>query len=179
MNEQFANHLRVTVPSCLRGFRVTKATLPEAWDDNPCSVWRIACACGSAEGRFLGYSLHDYTADDGLECFISPLAFECKRCQTVTELLDTDLHGYHAEIARRIGEEGSTKLRGEGPRKPYPCPNCGSEFHCVLAAFVFWNANELEEEYDSGWEDLFNVFLCYCTCAGCGRRFQPTEFGKL
>ena len=39
--------------------------------------------------------------------------------------------------------------------------------------------DELAEEFDDQWEDLFSVFLCHCKCVGCGQTSQPTDFGKL
>ena len=33
---------------------------------------------------------------------------------------------------------------------------------------------ELAEEFDDGWEDLFNVFLCRCTCSNCGKTSAAT-----
>src|SRR5262245_48970128 len=97
---RLAERLRTTAPSCLQGFSATPAQLPEPFDDNPRSVWQIACRCGEATGRFLGYPLKEYNSEyDGPQCFISPLAFECSACKTVTELLDTDRHGFHADVA--------------------------------------------------------------------------------
>jgi len=179
--EQLVERLRTTAPSCLRGFKVTPAQLPEPFDDNPCSVWQVACRCSSTNGRFLGSPLKDYNTEyDGSECFLSPSAFECAACKTVTELLDTDRHGYHAEIARREGDEGgSAKLRGEGPRNMFACPGCSGKLFGVTVGFVFWNPDELAEEFNSEWEDLYSVFLCHCKCAGCGQTSQPTDFGKL
>ncbi|QDS99347.1 hypothetical protein [Adhaeretor mobilis] len=178
---QLVKRLQTAVPSCLKQFKTTPAELPKPFDENPCSVWRIACKCGGEQGHFLGYPLKDYNAEyDGPECFLSPLAFECNTCSTVTELLNTDLHGYHAEVARLEGDEhGSSKLIGEGSRQVFRCSDCGSDVFSVVAGFVFWYPDELADEFDEAWEDLFSVFLCHCTCAGCGQTSEPTDFGKL
>ncbi len=114
--EQLVKRLQTAVPSCLRQFKTTPADLPEPFDDNPCSVWLIACTCGGEQGRFLGYPLSSYNTEyKGPQCFLSPLAFDCIACNTVTELLETDRHGYHAEVARlESGKHGSTKFRGNG-----------------------------------------------------------------
>jgi hypothetical protein len=180
--EQLAELLRMTTPSCLKEFRTTPAQLPQPFDDNLCSVWQIACRCGDTRGRFLGYRLQDYNPDyNGAECFLSPLAFECATCKAATELLDTDRHGYHPEVARRAGHDGgvSTKLRGEGPRQASRCPSCGGQVFEVKVGFVFWGPGELAEEFVDHWEELFSVFLCYCKCAACGQTSEPTDFGKL
>jgi hypothetical protein len=179
--EQLVERLRTSAPSCLQGFKATPSQLPEPFDENPYSVWRIACHCGGTNGRFLGYPLKDFNPeDDGPECFLSPLAFECASCNAVTELLDTDRHGYHAEVARRQGDEGgSAKLRGTGPRQSFTCPACGGKLFGIQVGFVFWYPDELAEEFDDAWEELFSIFLCHCKCVGCGQTSQPTEFGKL
>lgn len=178
---QLVERLRTVAPSCLKGFTVSATQLPEPFDENPCSVWQIACRCGNNKGRFLGYPLKNYNTEyDGPECFLSPLAFECSVCHSATEILDTDRHGYHAEVARRQGDEiGSAKLRGEGPRQSFTCPGCGGELFGVTVGFVFWYPDELAEEFDGEWEELYSVFLCHCKCAGCGQSSQPTDFGKL
>jgi hypothetical protein len=178
--EAITERVRITPPSCLSGFLCAHGTLPKPWDDNPRSVWQVTCSCGSTTGRLLGYPLREIRRDyDGPECFLSPLAFECGRCGTTTELLDTDKHGFHAEVARIEGGVGSSKLRGDGPRQAYSCPSCGGQDFDITVGFVFWDVDELAEEFDSDWENLFNVFLCYSRCAGCGQLSQPTDFGKL
>lgn len=177
--EELVKMLRTTSPSCLKGFNNAPAELPEPFDDNPTSVWRISCTCGGKKGRFLGYSLKDYNSKyDGPELFISPLTFECGACKKTTELLDTDRHGYHADVARRDGGLGSAKLRGKGAQQPFVCPGCRGDMFEVTVAFVFWSPDELVE-FEDNWADLFNVFLCYCNCVVCGQTSMPTDFGKL
>ena len=178
---QLVERLRMAAPSCLKDFKIAPAQLPEPVDSHPCAVWQIACRCGSAIGQFLGHPLKDYNAEyDGPECFLSPLAFACSDCKAVTELLDTDRHGYHPEVARRDGKQGgSAKLRGAGARRTFACPGCGGDQFLVTVGFVFWHPDELAEEFDDAWEELFSVFLCHCQCARCGQISQPTDFGKL
>ena len=137
--EELVNTLQTTTPSCLKGFRNATAKLPEPFDDNPTSVWQIGCSCGWKRGRFLGHSLKNYNPSyGGPELFISPLTFECHECKKTTELLDTDRHGYHADVARRDGGIGSAKLRGKGPQRAFSCPGCGGELFEVTVGFVFW-----------------------------------------
>lgn len=182
MNERLLlERLRTTAPTCLSKCCLGQGKLSEPFDSNPCSVWEIGCHCGGKTGRLLGYSLQDYNSDyTGRTCFLSPLAFECNECNKVTEILDTDLHGYHAEVARLAGDDiGSGQLRGEGPRKAFACGKCTSTQFKVTVAFVFWYLDELAEEFDASWEEMFNVFLCECTCVRCGQMSTPTAFGKL
>ncbi len=179
--EQLVERLRITAPACLNDCRLGQGQLSKPFDTNPCSVWTVACNCGGSTGKFLGYPLSDYSKDyEGPECFLSPLAFECNTCKKVTEILDTNLHGYHSDVARREENDlGSGKLRGEGPRKAFACTGCASTQFNVTVAFVFWYADELAEEFEDRWEDLFNVFLCECKCVSCGHISRPTDFGKL
>lgn len=177
--QELRKHLLTTAPSCIRRLRAVPATLPEHFDENVTSVWQIQCVCGGTTGRFLGHSLKAHVAaNDGAEIFISPLAFECGKCGNRAELLDTDRHGYHADVARRNGGIGSSKVRGSGPQHAFGCPGCGAELFEVTVAFVYWSPDELVE-FDGNWEDLFIVFRCHCKCAGCGQTSQPTDFGKL
>jgi hypothetical protein len=123
---QIEERVCTTQPSCLAGFRLSRTRLPDALidaklnplkakygslvgdpRDGPHSVWKLACSCGHGTGPFLGYRLSDYSdATDCGDIFISPLAFKCGACETVTELLDTDKHGYHAQFG------WSCKVRG-------------------------------------------------------------------
>lgn len=173
--------IRALPPRCIQGFSPIPTPLPQPFDDNPKSTWKLVCRCGCETGNFLGYPLSNYVAGlEGPECFVGPLAFGCEECSTVTELLDTDQHGYHAEIGLLEGDNsGGTKYRGEGPRTAFRCPQCSNDTFIVTAGFVFWDIDELADEFDDHWEDLFNVFLCYCQCAQCGHISEPTEFGKL
>lgn len=180
--DSFIAILEKTQPSCLRDFSCLPATIPEHWDDSPKSVWQVRCKCGGTIGRLLGYSLKDFKDEyDGPLVMISPLAFQCAACEQETELLDTDIHGYHADLELREGTiGGSCKIRGTGEcRLAFPCPVCNNELFAIVVGFVFWNADELAEEFDDRWEDLFNVFLLYATCVSCGNMSRPVDFGKL
>jgi hypothetical protein len=179
--DDFVERLKRTPPSCLCNCLAEPAELPEHWDDNPKSVWQIKCRCGGVKGRLLGYSLNDYNPEyDGPLLLVSPLAFECMPCKARTAFLDADIHGYHADIDRRAGiQGGSCKIRGSGEPTSFRCPECANDLFTLTTAFVFWNADELAEEFEDRWEDLFNVFLCYASCCQCGGISKPTEFGKL
>jgi hypothetical protein len=180
--DQTAERLRTTPPTCVRGFRLTPAELPVAWDENCKSVWRLACTCGEERGRVLGYPLRDYNLDyDGPECFVSPLGFECSGCGKVTEIIDTDTHGYHSEVAKIEGGVGSAKIRGEGPRQPFLCSACGAQVFVATVGFVYWDAAFDLLFNEPGWPilEFFNVFLCYGRCVGCDKVLAVTDFGKL
>src|SRR5262249_11068529 len=168
--------------ACLAGFRLTPAKLPIEWDDSTRSVWRLACSCGAEQGRILGHPLGDYKDwPDGADCFVSPIGFECAACGKVTEVIDTDQHGYHPEVAKREGGVESAKYRGEEPRTAWRCPQCKGGLFALTVAFIFW---EPVLELAAGgpeWppQEFFNVFLSFARCAGCGHLSEPTDFGKL
>ena len=174
--------VQTAAPSCLAGFAPLRSEIPIPSDHNPRSVWQLRCKCGGNVGRFFGYPLaHLGAADVRPDWFVSPLTFECVDCGVATQILDTEFHGYHAVVERLAGcvRVGSAKIRGHGPPSTLSCPKCSCDRFGVIVGFVFWGIDELAEEFASNWEDLFNVFLCYCTCASCGTIIQPTDFGKL
>jgi hypothetical protein len=172
-------HVRATPPSCVRAFRLSPAQLPKPFDDNLTTVWRLACQCGSESGRLLGHRLDSLSSSYRGDLLVGPLGFECSACGSVTELLDTDVHGYHAEVGKLEGGIGSTKIRGTGPRTAHACPACGRDSFGMVAGFVYWHFDLIEDEPHLPAEEFFNVFLLYCTCAACGHVSEPTQFGKL
>ncbi len=113
------------------------------------------------------------------DLLVSPFAFECSACSRVTELLDSDIHGYHAEVGKLEGGIRSAKLRGTGPRTTFACPGCEKTSFRMVVGFVYWDFDILEDEPQLPAQEFFNLFLLYCTCVNCGRLSEPTEFGKL
>jgi hypothetical protein len=180
--DRLRNHLLTKPPACVQGFNLTSAQPPACGAEHIGSSWQIACDCGGRQGAILGYSLKDYVHQyDGPIVFLSPLAFECSDCGKVTEILDTDLHGYHSEVAKLEGGVGSAKVRGEGPRSRFACPACGREQFMIEALFYYWACSS-----DIFWDDpplpcqeFFNEFLLRGTCTNCGKVSPMTDFGKL
>jgi hypothetical protein len=189
--KRMERRLRKTPPRCVRGFQCKPSRLPKPFDDNFRTVWRLACSCGGQRGTILGHALRDYNPRSEGPEFISPLGFKCSACGKTTEVLDTDLHGYHPEVAKVEGGVGSAKIRGHGRRKQYPCPHCGAREFTVTVGFVYWDfdlfLDEAELVTEGRWkardfahpEDFFNVFLSYGRCTSCGRVSEFTDFGKL
>jgi len=180
--ERINRLLQTTAPACVAGFRLTPAELPIEWDDNTRSVWRLACQCGNEQGRVLGYPLGDYKDwPGGANIFISPIGFECAACGKVTEVIDTDQHGYHAEVGKREDGIGSVKYRREGPPTAWTCPQCEGQVFGLTVAFIFWEVVFDLANEDLGWplQEFFNVFLSFARCTGCGHLSEPTDFGKL
>jgi hypothetical protein len=180
MNEtQIAAHISTTPPVCVRAFRLSAEKLSEPVADNFKTVWHLTCKCNTDTGKLLGYPLRELKHDYAGRVFVSPLAFECASCGQVTEILDTDVHGYHAEVAKIEGGIGSSKIRGKGTRKAFACPDCTKDLFRINVGFVYWDFDLMLDEPDLPGEDFFNEFLMDCTCLGCGRVYEPTEFGKL
>src|SRR5581483_2200764 len=122
-----------------------------------------------------GHRLEDLNPRNKGDLLVSPLAFGCSACGRVTELLDTDVHGYHAEVGKLEGGVGSAKLRGSGTRTAYACPTCGKTVFRMIVGFVYWDFDIIEDEPELPAQEFFNVFLLYCTCAECGHVAEPTE----
>jgi hypothetical protein len=176
---QIAEQIRASPPSCVAGFNLLSTELPVPWDDVFKTVYGIACRCGSQTGKILGYPLRDYNSSYEGDLLVTPIAFHCEQCSTVTEILDTDAHGYHAEVAKLEGGVGSAKIRGHGSRSEYICPSCNTEIFKVTVGFVYWNFDIVYDEPDLAGQDFFNVFLMYGHCQKCNHIAPVTDLGKL
>jgi hypothetical protein len=166
--------LRKTPPRCLTAFNVESATLPGVAFDGHGSdlnkVYKLACKCGHDRFRVLGHHLKN-DRDDPI--FVSPLALECAGCGKVTELIDTDEHGYDAELGH-----GSATIRGKGPRGPYACDKCGVRPMTAYARFEHSSeelADSFIEEFPNS-EDYFSWFSLVGTCDGCERMLNVADF---
>lgn len=179
-------HICSNPPGCGRGFSLTEAKLPESFDVTLCTGYALSCQCGNNEGWILGYPL-----EEGAPDFVTPLGFQCASCDAVTEILDTAIHGYHAEVAKFEGGPGSCKIRGEGPRTRFPCPKCSQERFTVTVGFLYWDyeicyfeVEDLAEGKEGNGilehpQDFFNEFVIYAECLNCHTTAQPVGLGKL
>ena len=130
----------------------------------------------------LGYSLTNYnSAYVGPQQFITPLGFHCSACRSVTEIIDSDCHGYHAEVSKLEGGSGAATYRGKGTRECFRCPTCCGEVFIVIVGFVYWEGafDLFLDEPNLPFEDFFNVFLSYGKCVSCGMSSSFTDLGKL
>ena len=166
--------LLTTPPRCLAGFRAEPATLTGVAFDGHGSdrnkVYRLSCPCGHDRFRVLGHFLR---SDRGTDLFVSPLALECAACGKVTELIDTDRHGYDAELGH-----GSATLRGDGPRTHYPCDKCGVRPMTAYARFEHSGeelADSFIEEFPNT-QEYFSWFSLVGTCEGCQRMLRVADF---
>ena len=166
--------LRKTPPRCLAGFKVEPATLTDvAFDGHGADlnkIYKLACTCGRSRFRVLGHHLRD---DRGNAIFVSPLALECAECGKVTELIDTNQHGYDAELGH-----GSPTIRGEGTRTPFACDTCGVRPITAYARFEHLGeelADSFIEEFPNS-EDFFSWFSLVGVCEGCNRMLNVADF---
>ncbi len=171
--------IKDTTPTCLRGFSPNPASKAKLFNETYRVERQLECECGGLTGRLLGYPLPGEGASTAESVWIGPLGFECAACERITEILDTDVHGYHAEVAKLEGGLGGAKLSGSGERAPYACPQCAAEAFSMRVALTYWNLDELGDEFDERWEDLFNEFDLTARCAQCSGIVRPTAFGKL
>jgi hypothetical protein len=177
--DQIAKHIRDNPPACVAGFRLSPAELPEPFDDNFQTVYGLSCKCGMDHGSILGYPLTEYNSKYDGSDFISPLSFKCGKCATVTQILDTDIHGYHAEVGKLQGGIGSAKLRGDGEPVAFVCPGCSAILFSLIVGFVYWDFDIILDEPELPAQEFFNVFLIYGVCKGCGKASSVADLGKL
>ena len=97
---QIQAHLTATPPTCVRAFHLSPGQLSQPFDGALTTVWHVACSCGADIGKVLGYPLRDLKSDYTGGIFVSPISFQCGSCARATQILDTDVHGYHAEVGK-------------------------------------------------------------------------------
>jgi hypothetical protein len=166
--------LRNTPPRCLAGFKVEPATLTGVALDGHGSglnkIYKLSCTCANDRFRVLG---HHVKSEQGGTVFVSPLALECALCGVVMELIDTDQHGYDAELGH-----GSATIRGDGPRTPFACDTCGVRPITAFARFEHSGeelADSFIEEFPNS-QDYFSWFSLVGRCEGCKRLLNVADF---
>jgi hypothetical protein len=174
-----AEYITKTPPSCVRSFQLAPTCLPEKCGEVLTTTWRLRCSCGGDIAKLIGYPLKDLNADYAGGDFVSPLAFECSRCQQITEIFNTTIHGYHAEIAKIEGGTSLVKHHGTGTRAAFVCPTCAMPHFQMIVGFVYWDFDIVLDEPELPAQEFFNEFLLYCECVNCNRNSKPTHFGKL
>jgi hypothetical protein len=105
--------------------------------------------------------------------FVSPLAFRCGSCGNVTELFDTAIHGYDAEIGGI-----QTNYRGVGKRAEFACDKCGPRQLHVFVRFEYPDDlfSPYCQEFRGREHEMFSWFSVIGNCEGCGRLLQVTDF---
>ena len=162
-------------PRCIAGFRpaALDAGLPDVQFDGHGEEWnpvfRLRCSCGSSEFELRGYSV----VEPEYSLFLSPLEAQCTTCKTTTPLLDTDVHGYDAELGH-----GSATRRAEGGASAFQCPTCSAERGSLFMRFEF-----TQDLFDGSFddvqvqkEDLFTWVSCVSQCSACGSQNLVSDF---
>ena len=91
----------------------------------------------------------------------------------VVELIDTDRHGWDAEMGGIV----ATK-RGEGEPSEYECDECGRTTFSVWTRFEYPGDlfDTYEKQYRGREPDLFSWFSLMGQCSGCSRLLPLTDF---
>lgn len=168
-------------PACIAAFRLK--ALRSGTHDGPPTKFGLACECGSERGSVVGFRLRSLRTDySGPETLVSPLAFVCSSCSKTTEIIDTDVHGYHGALQRYCGESSKpATIRGSGPREAFECPTCNSTEMRVVVTFYYSGAEQdIEEDDETGhMEDFFVGFNAQGSCSQCGAIAPFAEFVHL
>jgi hypothetical protein len=185
----FADH----PPRCVVGFKTRRVELPGVVFDGHASapppradvtgvqiegrqhfnlVIQLLCTCGCGAHHALGHYWRN-PDHDNVSVFVSPLALRCAECGKITELFDSDIHGYDAEIGAP-----PTNHRGEGERSEFACAKCGPTGLQAIARFEY-----SDDLFESGFEqfrgreqDVFSWFSLVGKCSGCGRLLDIADF---
>ena len=180
-------------PRCLAGFKAQPVEMPGVVFDGHASgsqldpgtpgvkiegagtlntVFWLHCVCGNDSHFVLGHYWQNPDYDNEL-VFVSPLALRCSTCGKVTELFDSDIHGYDSEVGGM-----SANYRGEGERTEFACDKCGPRQVQVFARFEYPDdlMGPEYDEYRGREQDLFSWFSLVGKCAGCGRLVDVTDF---
>jgi hypothetical protein len=177
--EKTARKMCTSVPRCIASFVVKMTVKPEPWDASNLATWKLMCPCGAEEGAFLGYPLRHYNEEYKGTAFIGPLGFECAKCKTILEILDTNHHGYHADAC-----SSPSHICGDGPRERFACPGCGRNHFGIVTSFFYWEASidlveDEPEEFFERAQDLFCEFVAHGWCDKCHAFVRFTDFGKF
>jgi hypothetical protein len=165
-------------PRCIKGFKAELVRMPgvriggHAGGTFTPTVW-LKCTCGCDSNYVLGHYWKNPDNRDGRFVFVSPLALKCGNCNKITELIDTDIHGYDSEVGVI-----PTNHRGDGKRVEFICEKCGPRPLQVFAGFEYSNdLFERDNRKHRGREfDLFSWFSLIGKCASCNRLISIVEF---
>ena len=195
-----ARSLRSHPPRCIAGFNATAVELRGAkFDGHPPRpqlnvIFALACSCGAvrhfvhgfrwansdvdnAAGflsplSLLRYFVHGFRRGKAV-VFLSPLSLECVSCGKRTDLLDTDAHGYDAELGH-----GTATVRRQRDPVVYECPRCGRQPLEVFTRFEYPDHVFNRDFKESGGreQDLFTWFSLVAKCPRCSGLLAVADF---
>jgi hypothetical protein len=171
-----ASYFQSHPPRCLAGFSTRNAELPDVPFDghgeqiNP--IFALSCKCGSARHFIHCYRWSNPEFNNAI-VILSPLVLECANCKKKTALLDTNIHGYDAELGN-----GSTTARAEGDQIVFECPKCGRQPFEVFVRFEY--PDDLFDgnirKFAGRQQELFSWFSLVGKCAQCSTLVSVTDF---
>jgi hypothetical protein len=163
-------------PRCLAGFAIAPDELSgisfDGHGEELNTIFRLSCRCGDDRHYVLGHYWRNPDYGNQL-VFLSPIALRCEACERVTELIDTDRHGYDGELGGIV----ATK-RGEGDRVEFACEECGPKPFRIWVRFEYPDDlfDRSLREFRGRQQDLFNWFSLIGQCSGCSRLRPVTDF---
>ncbi len=167
---EYVRHAYKFPPRCIADLRPIRAVdLPPVADDCAfIAYFSISCPCGEKFVQLLGYNTKS-ESDLAEDIFVSPLATQCPSCHQISELLDTQKHGFD-------GEQGdSCTITGEGQREKYATSCCGQTTLELMPAFYYQN-DERAETGEQRPQDFFDCFALYGRCCSCGSWQNITDY---
>ena len=180
----YSDFFKTHPPRCLAGFTAELTDFPEhdglelqsrLDDGDPESLtptFVLSCECGSRRHFVHGYQWTNPELDD-TERFISPIDLKCGDCGKKTDLLDTNIQGYDAELGH-----GSMTARGKGEPAEFACPTCGRTSLEVFVQLEYPDDlfEEDDEEFAGREQDLFTWVSLFGRCAGCSQLLEIADF---
>jgi hypothetical protein len=188
------NYFRSHPPHCIAGFVARPTELPGFEFDGHVSmsqldldvppgvrieapehinpVFALSCRCGGTRHYVHSYRWVNPDFNNAV-VYLSPLKLECPSCRNITDLLDTDVHGYDGELGH-----GSTTVRAEGEQIVFECPQCGRQpFECIVR---FEYPDDLFDgdfpEFKGREHNLFTWFSLIGKCGQCSQLSPIAEF---
>jgi hypothetical protein len=157
-------------PRCIRELNPVQLTemVPGMATYNFVAYFRVGCPCGERATYLLGYFMED-KGPGRVRVFVSPLALECPACGRVSELIDTQQHGFGGE------NDCDCNMTGEGPRTWFPCPQCGEVPLAVIPGFSYQGDDDPFDIRERP-QDFFGAFWVCGECSQCGQLLTITGF---
>ncbi len=151
-------------PRCLQNFRVRSVAPSEAGlpDGVSFNSYLIECTCSHDIWRIHGYLIA------GTLAFDDPLFLECRQCNRIIKLIDTEHDGYDAEV----GQLGIPSL--EKMRIIWKCETCQSEYGRVIASFGY--QYDLGDGAVTGTQNLFDTFRISHICLDTNEIIEVATF---
>jgi len=188
------SYFRSHPPRCIAGFTAQPTELPGAKLDGHASasqfksdvppgvtidapehintVFALSCQCGGDRHYVHGHRWTNPDFDNAV-VFLGPLVLECAACGKTTGLLDTDVHGYDAELGH-----ASATVAGRGDRVVFECPSCGRQ--PLEASVRFEYPDDLFDgdspELAGREQDLFTWFSLIGKCPQCSQVLAVADF---